>query len=60
MAVMIVREESPNGSSEFELNRDNLRRIQERTGRDFADIYTVLNSGEVIEEGGTRWRMVRQ
>jgi hypothetical protein len=60
MPVMIVRETFGDDTREFELNRENLRAIEELTGLDFAHIYTRLNSGEAIEHSGRRWVMVRQ
>lgn len=60
MALMIVRETSDEGEREFELGRENLRRVMELTGLDEATIYTTLSSGKPIEHGDHRWVMVRQ
>jgi hypothetical protein len=60
MAVMIVKEISRDGEREFELNREHVERIKELTGLDERTIYTVLNSGQPIEDANHRWIMVRQ
>jgi hypothetical protein len=60
MAVMIVREERRDTNREYELNRENIRRIVLGTGLDETTIYTTLNKGQAIECGEFRWIMVRQ
>jgi hypothetical protein len=57
---MIVRETSSDGEREFELNREHLAMIRERTGLDETAIYTILNSGKQIEDAKYCWILVRQ
>jgi hypothetical protein len=60
MAVMIVKEISGDGERIFELNRERVQQIKETTGLDELTIYTVLNSGQPLEDANRRWIMVRQ
>ncbi len=60
MALMIVRETSGQGEREYELNREHIRAIIDRTGLNETAIYTILSAGRPIEHGDVRWMMVRQ
>ncbi len=60
MPIMIVKESSIDGESEYELNRENIKKIISRTGLDEPTIYTRLSSGRPLDGGDIRWEMVRQ